>query len=285
MNLRTLRKKIKSVTNVKKITKAMMLVSAIKSKKAQQMFFESKPYHDYLEALLYRVVKMNEHQQSHLFMKNEVGKNLVVLLSSNKGLCGAFNYSLFRFLLKEEGLTNSDFITVGKKGSFFVSNINRSLIADFSEDPILNAAAVFSLSIKLFNEKKYDQVIIVYNRFITTFRTMPVAETLLPVTIDETRFQKDLRPFYEEYIIEPSRERVFDMILRNYIEEKIRFAILHNEAGEHSSRMSAMKNATDNATDIIFELTLLRNKLRQEKITNELLDISTAKDSVEHSLS
>lgn len=281
MNFRQIRKKIRSVNNVKKITKALELVSAVKMKKQQKAFFDSKPYNDHIQMLLYKVLQKLESKSSPLFEKKEQGKKLIIFLTTNKGLCGAFNYNLFRFTLSDNiDISTADFITIGKKGAYFISKLGKQTIADFSEEPIKNVSAIFILALQSFLENKYNQVVLVYNKFISTLKTMPVSEVILPVTIEAT--SQEIEEFTkEEYLIEPTIKAALDSILKSFVEEKIRFAILNNEAGEHSARMIAMKNATDNAADVIIELTLLGNKLRQEKITNELLDITTAKESIE----
>lgn len=281
MNFRQIRKKIRSVNNVKKITKALELVSAVKMKKQQKAFFDSKPYNIQLEILLQKVLQKSELKASPLLQKKDQSKKIIIFLTANKGLCGTFNYNLFRFILSNNiDISTVDFITVGKKGTSFISKLGGQIIADFSEESIKNVSAIFSLVLQSFLENKYDQVIVVYNKFISTLKTIPTSEVILPVTV-ETISQEIEGLKKEEYLIEPTVETALDSLLKIYVEEKIRFAILNNEAGEHSARMIAMKNATDNASDIIIELTLLGNKLRQEKITNELLDITTAKESVE----
>lgn len=280
MNLRQVRKKIKTVENVKKITRSMQLVSAVKMKKAQKEALEGKVYGETLEEIIQRVVTKVDPKLSALLSARQSDKELVILVSSNKGLCGSFNFNLFRFCSKNINFSRSDFITIGKKGVSLINRMGGNIIADFSSNkPLTAVSAVFTLSLTKFLALEYSQVILFYNKFISALNYQPVKEIILPVKLssEEGRSLESK----EEYLIEPSPELILDNLLRNFVEEKIRRSIVSSEAGEHSARMIAMKNATDNADDLTYELILLRNKLRQEKITYELLDMITAKQSME----
>lgn len=285
MNLRQVRKKIKSISNVKKITKAMQLVSAVKMKKAQQVEVDGRPYRDHLSEILGKVMSGIDLTGSVLTSAkdNQTNKSLVIVISSNKGLCGAFNVNLFRFILKNIDIKKSDFITVGKKGASFVTRATKSVVADYSvAKPLYEVPAIFQFALGKFLGGEYSKIQLVYNKFISTLRFDTALETLLPFEYKEG-LQADVKknPANGNYLVEPSSEEIVDQLLRSYIEEKIRGAIISSEAVEHSARMIAMKNATDNANDVIYNFTLLGNKLRQEKITGELLDMITAKESVE----
>lgn len=281
MNLRQVRKKIKSITNVKKITKAMQLVSAVKMKKAQQLAVEGRPYQEGLESIIQKVVPTVDVTDSPLLKHiDPTGKKeLVILITANKGLCGAFNVNLFRLLMRKENMKQMNFITVGKKGVMFLSLTGNEVVADFSSPtPANETSAIFQMILKNFLEEKYAKISVIYNKFISTLRSESIKEILLPLTLQSNVEQKKQEV---DYLIEPSKNELLDSLLKNYVEEKIRAAILNSEASEHSARMIAMKNATDNATEVVYNLTLLRNKLRQQKITYELLDMITAKESVE----
>jgi len=286
MNLRQIRKKIRAVSNVKKITNAMQLVSAIKMKKAQQKAFEGKPYRELLSFIIQKVAaSLIEKSYSPLLSKSNplAQKDLVILITSNKGLCGGFNFNLFRFLVKEVDFKKVDFITVGKKGALFVKKMGGGLIADFSssyeEDKV---SAIFKTALNPFLKGEYANVFLVYNRFLSTVHFEPVKKRIFPIEFEKEEFKvAEDKEVKKEYIIEPSPEKIINSALRNMIEIEIYGALIESEAAEHSARMMAMKNATDSATDVIYNLTLLRNKVRQEKITYELLDMVTAKQSVE----
>lgn len=280
MNFRQVRKKIKSISNVKKITQAMQLVSAVKMKKAQQKAQEAVYYNQFLEKSIRKFIPKVDKTVSKLLSRPQTAeKKLVIFISTNKGLCGAFNFNLLRLLLKKDGIKNSDFVTFGKKGALLLSQLGGRIEADFSSDYEADkATAVMDFCLELYLEGRYSEISLYYNKFVSALRSDPVEEVLLPITnLDKV----DIKEFSEDYLVEPPAEEIIDTILKNYIEEKLRFAILQSEAGEHSARMLAMKNATDNANELILNLTLLGNKLRQQKITYELLDMITAKESVE----
>lgn len=287
MNLRQVRKKTKSIRNVKKITKAMQLVSAVKMKKAQQLEVEGRPYRDALTAIIEKLVPNIDTASSRLFgtplAKNEktAKRKLIVLVSSNKGLCGAFHINLSRQLIRTKvDFLNADFVVAGTKGAQFVSRMGGKILADFSESKFLNSvSAIFSFVLEGYMRGDYESVSVVYNKYISAFRSESVEETLLPFEWKKEEIEDKVLAL--EYYIEPSPKKIIEPLLKSYLEEKIRGAIISSEAVEHAARMMAMKNATDNASDIIYNLTLIGNRLRQEKITNELLDMVTAKESVE----
>lgn len=282
MNIRQVRKKIKSISNVKKITKAMQLVSAVKMKKAQQYALEGKPYRENLEKIIKKMIDSLDMKYSSLLTAEGVGTNkkLVIVISSNKGLCGAFHFNLFRHILKNIDIQKSDFITLGRKGALFVNRVGGTILADFSQtDQMETVSAVFRTVLAAFLDGKYKEIVLVHNKFINTLTYDPMARVILPVKIEKVL--EGIMKARTEYIIEPSPETIIDALLRSFVEEEIRGAITESLAAEHSARMIAMKSATDNAEDVIYNLTFLRNKLRQEKITYELLDMVTAKESVE----
>lgn len=262
----------------------MQLVSAVKMKKAQEVALQGRPYKTGLEEIVSRLLPTVDISLSNLLVTHTEnnGRSLMILFTSHKGLCGAFNMNLFRVLLKEVDFKKTDFITVGKKGAVFVSLMGAPIIADFSEHVgAMDTAAIFELALKHYFEDKYESVYLVYNSFISTLRSEPKRELFLPFSLEYTAEGKASQQEENEYTIEPNPIELVDHLLQSFLEEKIRTAILNTEAAEHSSRMIAMKNATDNATEVMYDLTLTRNRLRQEKITYELLDMITAKESVE----
>jgi F-type H+-transporting ATPase subunit gamma len=285
MNIRTIRKKIKSVTNVKKITKAMQLVSAIKMKKAQQVAVDGRPYQMEIENIIRAVSPKIDPSLSPLisFPEDKVErKNLAIVIASNKGLCGSFNFNLLRFIVKNTDFKNTDFIIVGKKANL-LSKFSANITADYSSNiPMNNVSALFEFSLTKYLDRTYKKIDLYHNQFVSTIQSNPVVTTLLPINFSQkTEASAEIKTKESEYLIEPNPKKIIDSLLRSFVEEKLRFALIQSEAGEHSLRMMAMKNATDNATDVIYNLTMVRNKIRQEKITSELLDMVTAKESVE----
>ncbi|GAB4219448.1 MAG: F0F1 ATP synthase subunit gamma [Candidatus Microgenomates bacterium] len=282
MNLRIIRKKIKSISNVKKITRAMQLVSAVKMKKAQQEALETQPYRSFLEKIILRSLSTVERNYSPLlFSHTKNNKYLYIVISSNKGLCGFFNFSIFKLIHKEIDFKKNDFIVLGKKAASFINKIGGKIIADFSHINFNNAISpIFTEAINKFMFGEYEKVYLIYNHFISATKFETIQTQILPTTISGIK-SSIINEEKKEYFIEPDPKTVVEEVLKNLVEEKIRGAVIESQAAEHSARMLAMKNATDNAGEIIYNLTLLRNKVRQERITNELLDMVSAKISVE----
>lgn len=286
MNLRTVRKKIKSVKNVRKITKAMQLISAVKMKKAVQNEVDGRTYRNGLSELISSLSGRVDTSLSPLLMtpKNSTEKDLVIYVSANKGLCGAFHVNLLKYILKTMDLKKTDFVTIGSKGAQALSRFDREIIADYSEgSPQTKVSAIFELALSSFLEGKYRSIKLLYTQYISALRSEIKLVSLLPIsfTDNEPRTTNHEPCRRQEYIVEPSPQKLIDALLRSAVEEQIRGAVISSEAVEHSMRMMAMKGATDNAGDVIYSLTLVGNKIRQTKITSELLDMVTAKVSVE----
>ena len=270
----------------------MQMVSAVKMRKAQQLELEGRPYRDGLAEMISTLSTKIDPSHSKLLQvdTSHAERELLVVVSSNKGLAGAFNVSLFRKILSlYPSFSHVDIVGVGTKGSQFFGRLKDTIIiADFSgNNLILETSALFDYLLDQYYTGTYTSVSIVYNEFISTLRSDQVKKTLLPLTImDSSKTAKDdIKESVKgaDLIIEPSPKEILEELLKSFIEYTIRGALISSEAVEHSMRMMAMKSATDNATEIIYQMTLYANRLRQEKITNELLDMITAKESVETS--
>ncbi|MFA5770698.1 MAG: FoF1 ATP synthase subunit gamma, partial [Patescibacteria group bacterium] len=245
MNIRTIRKKIKSVTNVKKITKAMQLVSAIKMKKAQQVAVDGRPYQEEIEKIIRAVSPKIDPSLSPLigFSEDKVErKNLAIVIASNKGLCGSFNFNLFRFIVKNTDFKNTDFIIVGKKANL-LSKFSAHIMADYSSNiPVNSVSALFEFALTKYLDRTYNKINLYHNQFVSTIHSEPVVTTLLPIVFSQNAETKeDVKQKISEYLIEPSPKQIVDSLLRSFVEEKLRFAFIQSEAGEHSLRMMAMK--------------------------------------------
>jgi F-type H+-transporting ATPase subunit gamma len=289
MNLRVVKKKIKSVKNVRKITKAMQMVSAVKMRKAQQAEMESRPYRDGLTNLIRKISSRIDPTNAAILQidTTKAKKTILIVVTSNKGLAGAFNVNVLRRVIKDErNFNETEFVTVGAKGSQFLGRLKGThIIADFSSSNLVNeTSAIFNFVVEKYMTGEYKAIEIIFNQFISTLKSEVVEQAILPFNLREKAIEaksEDAKESEDEYLIEPSPQEILDQLLKSYIEQKIRGALISSEAVEHSQRMMAMKSATDNASEIIGDLTLLSNRLRQEKITNELLDMITAKESVE----
>jgi len=279
---------MKSVVNISKITRGMQMVAASKMRKAQQEAMAGKVYaQKILKAVGELCAKTDPKLHPLLRQGDKRGKILVILISTNKGLCGGLNTNLFKavhhwFFQKEENSSSSIvFITMGRKGREFVIKTGRQLIADFSRNYpfIQDVPALTSLIVDGFLKGEYRQVFLVFNEFISVFKQRPLKKPLLPLTTLEFLLTAEEKlPIWGDFLIEPSPVAVLNSLLPHYLEIEMRSAILEAEAGEHSARMMAMKNATDNAVSLSAELSLEYNKARQETITNEIADITRARE-------
>jgi F-type H+-transporting ATPase subunit gamma len=285
MNIRSLKNKIKSIGNVGQITRAMQLVSAVKMKKSQDRANQGKPYQEALQATIKKIIFSGQQIEHPLTLeKKDLSlPKLAIVISSNKGLCGVFNFNLFKFLDAELGgnLKNYQFVVMGVKAQQFLFHYGANIVADFSnklpfED---NVNAIYDLIIDAFKNDQVSEVSLYYNSFISSLVYQPTKKILLPLDIANfTSEEEKIKP--EDYQVEPDAFKVLSGLFNFYIESTIREAIRESEASEHSARMIAMKNATDNTTDLVSRLSLLNNSLRQARITNELLDMNTAKLAV-----
>lgn len=292
MNAKDVRKKIGTVQNVKKITNAMQMVSAVKMKKAQKNALEGRLYREMLDQVLQKIMQKTSDiatLQIPWLKPTEGTKDLYILITSNRGLCGSFHSNLFKFAFTLiEPSDKAEFISIGKKGADFASIAGRQVVADFSDQLSADVVSpVFSLVKEKFLSGEYRKIVLLYNKFISSLKSEPTSQQLLPV--------RDLNPLEKEqsaiknadhtissdYVVEPSVEEILGPLIEDYLREKIRSALADSEASEHSARMIAMKNATDNAGELVYSLILLRNKIRQSQITNELLDMIAAKESTE----
>ncbi len=284
-NIRLIKRRIKTAKNISQITKALELVSAAKMKKAQAAALSGKLYAQKIYEMVMRLsTKAILSDHPLLKIPKPIGKRLLIIISSNKGLCGGLNTVLFRSILTNyPSLDNTDIVTVGSKGSDFVSRLGHNVIADFSQTLPREQVvpALIQMVTEKFIEGLYDGVDIVSNEFLSIARQVPKKKILLPLTISGIDTKKT-ESTLKEFLIEPSVEEVFAALLPHYLENQVRDALLQAEASEHSARMLAMHNATENAKSLSQELTLVYNRARQEKITYEITDMVTARLAVEH---
>lgn len=293
---RDIRRRIKSVKNTAQITKAMQLVAAAKMKKAQDQAVQGRPYADLLNKVLVNLKERSEETTHPFFKEGEGGKTLVLVITSDKGLCGALNTNLLRKVLQTDFGGEVEFVTIGRKGAQALGRLKKNLVADFSlKDPakFAEARVVGRFIQERFLSGEYRRVLVAFTNFVNTVTVIPAIEQLLPVnpvTLGGKRSYEGMgkdevndattAPL-TDYLFEPSPAGVFDQILPQYVNNTLFQMVLEARASEHSSRMVAMKNATDNAKQMLKDLSLEYNKLRQASITSELLEITTAKMALE----
>jgi F-type H+-transporting ATPase subunit gamma len=283
---RDIRRRIKSVKNTAQITKAMQMVAAAKMRKAQQGALAGRPYAELMNAVLAEV-SANIGDFTHpLLEKREVKKRCVIVVSTDKGLCGALNTNLLREVGKFDKNTTV-FITAGRKGSLFIARTKRPLAAEFTykDAPLFSEARTISrFAQEMFLKGEVDQVDILFTNFVSTLTQKPEVRQFLPIGeikgVDtELRGEggnQALSKSATEYLFEPDQASVLSAMLPHSLNFQVFQILLEAKASEHSARMVAMKNATDNAKQLIKDLTLEYNKIRQATITKELLEITSA---------
>ena len=275
-SVRDIRRRIRSVENTAKITKAMSMIAASKMRRAQEMALQGRPYSERMRALLsHLAAQTQEEEETHpLLRRREVNTLTVVLITPDRGLTGGLHSKINRaagqFLVEQSA--NTRLVTIGRKGRDFMIRTGQEVQAvftDLSDRPsVVDVTAAASIVIDDYREGRVDAVYIAYADFIGTTVQRPVVQPLLPVVPAELRSQDAVG-----YIYEPTSEAVLSDLLPRFVELELYHAVLESVASEQSARMVAMRSATDNANEMVGDLTLEMNKARQETITNEMLDI------------
>lgn len=282
---RDIRRRIKSVKNTSQITKAMQMVASSKMRKAQLAALAGRPYAIQMSKVLQSATKDLQDFVHPLMEQRPIKKRCVLVVTTDKGLCGALNSNLAREAAKFDKNTTV-FVTAGKKGSQFIARTKRQLLAEFTykDSPLFSEARAISRTLQeMFLKGEVDCVEVLFTRFVNTLtqkqemrQLLPVGDlkTLLPEPGVETRSGAETQSL--EHLFEPTAATVLGALLPHYLNYAVYQVLLEAKASEHSARMVAMKNATDNAKQLIKDLTLEYNKLRQANITKELLEITTA---------
>jgi F-type H+-transporting ATPase subunit gamma len=279
---RDIRRRIRSISSTAQITRAMQMVAASKMRKAQQAAIDARPLAKRL-VHMQRVLIANATDVTHpLLETRDVRKRAVVLVSSDKGLCGSLNSNLLRLVGRYETETTV-FIAAGRKGAQFLARTRRQLVAEFKygDTPtFLEARVIAAMTRDLFLKREVDSVHILATEFVNTLVQRPVVIDVLPIgdlrRIDVPgALRQEPEPLpKEEYLFEPNARDIVDYLLDRFLNIVVYLTLINAKASEQSARMVSMKGATDNATEMIKDLTLEYNKLRQGKITQELLEIA-----------
>jgi|TARA_B110000114_G_scaffold69817_1_gene74046 F-type H+-transporting ATPase subunit gamma len=276
-NLKEIRNRIASVSSTMQITSAMKMVSAAKLKKAQDAITAMRPYSDKLTELIQNLSSsIDGDTQNPYTEQRPVQKVLVLVITSNRGLCGGFNSNVVKAVSKNISTVYTNkkvsLITLGKKGndilqkSFEIETNNNEI---FDELTFSNASAIADSFMADFTSKKYDKIEVVYNRFKNAATQIVTTETLLPIVSE----QDDQNAAGADYIFEPTQENIVQELLPKSIKMQLFKALRDSFASEHGARMTAMHKATDNATELRDQLKLSYNQARQAAITNEILEI------------
>jgi F-type H+-transporting ATPase subunit gamma len=283
---RDIRRRIKSVKSTAQITKAMQMVASSKMQKAQQGALNFRPFAKMAGDLVNHLAADSGDYRHPLMETREVRKRAVIVVSTDKGLCGGLNANLFRELSKYD-LSTTQFIAVGRKPAQYLARTRRKLVAEFAYHDIPTYAecqAISKFAQDLFLKGEVDAVDVLYTRFINTLSQRPDLRLLLPLASAQSLATEagaapagapdDHQHF--DFLFEPDPVTVMDKLVLYLLDFRVAQILLEAKASEHSARMVAMKNATDNAEQLVKHLTLEYNKLRQSNITKELLEISSA---------
>ncbi|UJP06010.1 MAG: F0F1 ATP synthase subunit gamma [Nitrosomonas sp.] len=283
---REIRNKIKSVKNTQKITRAMEMVAASKMRKAQERMKKARPYGEKIRNVAAHMSKANtEYRHSFLITRDTVKRIGIIVVTSDKGLCGGLNTNVLRKTINQmkawqaEG-EQIEVCCIGNKGLGFMSRIGASVVSQVTglgDTPdIGKLIGAVKVILDGYSQDRFDRVYLFYNCFVNTMKQEPVMEQLLPLTDERMKSSKegnDKSKLPWDYIYEPEAKSVIDDVMVRYVEAIIYQAVAENMASEQSARMVAMKAASDNAGNVIDELTLIYNKSRQAAITKELSEI------------
>ncbi len=292
---RDMRLRIRSIKNIAQVTRALEAVSASKVNKAVAQVEGTRPYAAKAWQVLKHVAMQPGRETLHPLLtdRKEVKKTLVLLLSSDRGLAGAYNTNVIRFNMQNFGDKHdvTEYITVGKKGRDLIMRRGGDVMAEFSDLPaapsFMDVSSIGHLAVEKFLEGEVDEVYLVYTDYVNMAKQIPVMKKLLPLEVDDG---DDLVQEYgaaqktpAAYIYEPSAEEILDEIIPNFTALQVYQAILESLASEHAARMVAMRNATDNAHELVGALQLEYNKVRQQTITGDILDIAGGAEALAQS--
>jgi F-type H+-transporting ATPase subunit gamma len=274
-NIRLIRRRIKGVQSTAKITRAMEMIATSKMRRAQEAGIAGRPYDEKLRAIIAHLAALRTGKLHPLLQQRPVKNIAIVHITPDRGLCGGLNANLNRktgsFILGQDKPVSV--VNVGRKGLDFMRRFVRDIRAEFTglgdRPTLFDVLPIARVVIDDYTSGKVDMVYIVYAKFVTTIVQTPIMEQLLPIQPAAFKASENIGPTFE-----PSSEEVLSELLPRFVEMEIYHAVLESIASEQSARMVAMRSATDNAKELIDNLTLMYNKARQESITTELLDIS-----------
>ena len=274
-----IRTKIASIKNTQKITRAMEMVAASKMRKTKTRMQATRPYSQKIARIIKHLAQANPEYQHEFFEVRDVKRVGVIIISSDRGLCGGLNSNLYRKTIKQLKQWDSvnvevDICTIGTKASGFFSSLGANTLGQVSQlgdTPHLeDIIGIIKIMLDAYQEGKIDELHVGYNEFVNTMTQMPLIDKLLPIVPGEI---EDELKWSWDYIYEPDARDVLDSLLTRYIESIVYQGLVENNACEQSARMVAMKSASDNAGNLIDELQLIYNKARQAAITQEISEI------------
>ena len=293
-SLKDIRGRIGSVRNIAQITRAMEMVAASRMKRAQDAILAARPYAEEMEAALRRVASAAglSEEVDPLLAQRPVRRVAIIMITTDRGLAGSLNAnatrSVLRWVARRASASNGDSpveieaITVGRKGRDALRRAGVPIAAHFSQlgdrPAFSDITPIARLVTEDFLAEKYDEIDIAYSTFVSTLSQKPEIDTILPVVSPEMADEQERTN--DEYLFEPSPEAVLSRLLPHYVAIGIYRAVLENNASEQSARMIAMRNSTDNANELIDDLTLVYNKTRQATITREMIEIASGAEAL-----
>ncbi len=284
-NLKALRDRIRSINKTKKITRAMEMVSAAKLRKTEGLMKSSRPFLQKIQLLLGRLALSSGAQDHPLFQKSESGTPLYVVFTSDRGLCGAFNANILKLAMQRLAADPSaKLYVIGRKGRDFLRRYHGDrIIGDMVDLGSLDGEVTDQLSQELlegFENGWYSRIELIYPEFVSTVLNVPKVERYLPLEPSAFGVSEEEAASPIDYILEPSPERVFDVLLPRYLKSKVYLTLAETQTSEHAARMMAMNNATKNCDELSEKLTLRLNKARQAAITTEIIEIVSGAEAL-----
>lgn len=286
--LKEIRTRISAVKSIQKITKAMKMVAAAKLKKAQDKILSTRPYASKLDELFYHVISLTDIASNKFLEEREIKSQLVVTISSDRGMCGAFNTNLLKFAANyiNKSETQTKVVTIGKKSSDFFRKRNYSIIKSY--DHIFNdltiefSNSIVDIIVKGYLEKEYDKVVIIYNEFKSVVKQNVIKFDFLPFKFENTDKRNfENHRFETDFIYEPDINDILDYLIPKQLNIQFLKSLLESNAAEQGARMTSMETATNNAADLIRGLGIVYNKARQASITTELLEIVAGAEALQ----
>ena len=288
-SIRQLRRRIRGVQNTRQITRAMELVASSRLRRAQELVLASRPYAERIRLVINNLAAVSGAQELHpLLQVRPVSRAAVILFTTSRGLCGSLNSNMVRAVVRfilDRGVS-VDIFAVGAKGPALLRSVGLSdavsaQYQDLGNYPNLaDILPITRSTIEGYTTREYDEVYVGYSQFVNLMRQEPTLTRILPIAPDELD-KTEVRAFQQvDYIYEPDPDEVLSTLLPRFIEAQVYRALLESIASEHSARMIAMRNATENAEEILQDLTLTYNKVRQTAITNEVIEIATAAKAI-----
>ena len=291
-NAREVKQRIKSVKNISQVTRALQAVSASKVRKAIDQLEDTRPYSVKAWQVLQHIAEQPDRSTLHplLDRHSDVKQVLAIVITGDRGLAGAYNANLIRSvdLWSKEVVAPIRYITIGKRGRDQLLRRGANILAEFSNLPAqpsyTDVSAVGRIAVDQFLDGEVDEVYLIYTRFVNRMNHQPVVKKLLPMETDSSDDRvkefEGTKPLTGGYIFEPDQKSILDEIIPRFTMLQVFHAVIESLASEHSARMIAMKNATDNATELADALQLEYNKARQQAITSELLDIAGGAEAI-----